>query len=454
MVREDLRNVAIIAHVDHGKTTLVDGMLRQSGTFRDNQQVQTCVMDSGALERERGITILAKNTSVHWGGVKINIIDTPGHADFSGEVERVLKMVSGVILLVDAAEGPMPQTRFVVEKALELGLKIIIVVNKIDRPDARLSEVGDEVLELLLDLGADDEQLMSPILYCSGKNATATRDYNVPGTDLKPLFETILNYIEPPEGDPEGDLQLLVSAIDYNDYVGRIGIGKIERGTVKVGEEVMVCDYTGLSPYKSKVVTLFQIEGLKRTPVEEAQVGDIIVMTGGRIGKDGIHGATFSSEELHEGSPATAVQIGDPITQRKMYDFIMRARDLGLYNAITDNGAGGLSSSVGEMSFWLPYPSYNIYRPSSGSADMGWPVFQRKTEESMVYAGMNGMEGIGKAVLNGVGGDREKMGEEEEREKRSFDQFAMLVNPLENDRKKEAEREKSREREEKFAKKE
>ena len=252
MVREDLRNVAIIAHVDHGKTTLVDGMLRQSGTFRDNQQVQTCVMDSGALERERGITILAKNTSVHWGGVKINIIDTPGHADFSGEVERVLKMVSGVILLVDAAEGPMPQTRFVVEKALELGLKIIIVVNKIDRPDARLSEVGDEVLELLLDLGADDEQLMSPILYCSGKNATATRDYNVPGTDLKPLFETILNYIEPPEGDPDGDLQLLVSAIDYNDYVGRIGIGKIERGTVKVGEEVMVCDYTGLSPYKSK----------------------------------------------------------------------------------------------------------------------------------------------------------------------------------------------------------
>ena len=307
MVREDLRNVAIIAHVDHGKTTLVDGMLRQSGTFRDNQQVQTCVMDSGALERERGITILAKNTSVHWGGVKINIIDTPGRADFSGEVERVLKMVSGVILLVDAAEGPMPQTRFVVEKALELGLKIIIVINKIDRPDARLSEVGDEVLELLLDLGADDEQLMSPILYCSGKNATATRDYNVPGTDLKPLFETILNYIEPPEGDPDGDLQLLVSAIDYNDYVGRIGIGKIERGTVKVGEEVMVCDYTGLSPYKSKVVTLFQIEGLKRTPVEEAQVGDIVCFSG-------IENITIGNTLCVPGriDPVPFVKIGEP----------------------------------------------------------------------------------------------------------------------------------------------
>ena len=280
MVREDLRNIAIIAHVDHGKTTLVDGMLRQSGTFRENQQVQTCVMDSGDLERERGITILAKNTSVHWGGVKINIIDTPGHADFSGEVERVLKMVSGVLLLVDAAEGPMPQTRFVVEKALALGLKIIIVVIKIDRPDARLAEVGDEVLELLLDLGADDEQLMSPILYCSGKNATATTDYNVPGKDLTPLFETILDYIEPPEGDPDGELQLLVSAIDYNDYVGRIGIGKIERGSVKVGEEVMICDYTGLSPYRSKVVTLFQIEGLKRVPVDEAFVGDIVCFSG------------------------------------------------------------------------------------------------------------------------------------------------------------------------------
>ena len=307
MIRHDLRNVAIIAHVDHGKTTLVDGMLRQSGTFRDNQQVQTCVMDSGALERERGITILAKNTSVHWGGVKINIIDTPAPAHFSGEVERVLKMVSGVILLVDAAEGPMPQTRFVVEKALELGLRIIIVVNKIDRPDARLSEVGDEVLELLLDLGADDEQLMSPILYCSGKNATATRDYNVPGTDLTPLFETILDYIEPPEGDPDGDLQLLVSAIDYNDYVGRIGIGKIERGKIGVGEEVMVCDYTGLSPYKSKVVTLFQIEGLKRAAVEEAEVGDIVCFSG-------IENITIGNTLCVPGKidPVPFVKIGEP----------------------------------------------------------------------------------------------------------------------------------------------
>lgn len=281
MIRNDLRNIAIIAHVDHGKTTLVDGMLKQSGTFRENQQVATCVMDSGDLERERGITILAKNTSIHYNGTKINIIDTPGHADFSGEVERVLKMVNGVVLLVDSAEGPMPQTRFVVEKALSLGLKIIIVVNKIDRPDARLAEVGDEVLELLLDLDASDEQLMSPILYCSGKQATATRDYNVPGTDLKPLFDTIIDYIPAPEGDEKGELQLLVSAIDYNEYVGRIGIGRIERGSVKMGQEVVVCDYhSGISPYKSKVVNLFQIEGLKRNAVEEAQVGDIVCFSG------------------------------------------------------------------------------------------------------------------------------------------------------------------------------
>ncbi len=307
MIREDLRNVAIIAHVDHGKTTLVDGMLRQAGTFRDNQQVQTCVMDSGDLERERGITILAKNTSIHWKGTKINIIDTPGHADFSGEVERVRKMVSGVLLLVDAAEGPMPQTRFVVEKALELGLKIIIVVNKIDRPDARTSEVGDEVLELLLDLNATDEQLMSPIIYCSGKNATATLDYNVPGKDLQPLFETILSYIEPPEGDPDGELQLLVSAIDYNEYVGRIGIGKIERGCVNVGQEVMVCDYEGLSPYKSKVVTLFQIEGLKRVPVEKAMVGDIVCFSG--IENITIGNTLCATTKIE---PVPFVKIGEP----------------------------------------------------------------------------------------------------------------------------------------------
>ncbi len=308
MIRQDLRNVAIIAHVDHGKTTLVDGMLRQAGTFRENQQVQTCVMDSGDLERERGITILAKNTSIHYNDTKINIIDTPGHADFSGEVERVLKMVSGVLLLVDAAEGPMPQTRFVVEKALSLGLKIIIVVNKIDRPDARLAEVADEVLELLLDLNATDEQLMSPILYCSGKNATASRDYNNPGTDLRPLFDTIINYVEPPEGDETGELQLLVSAIDYNEYVGRIGIGRIERGSVKVGQEITVCDYQqGISPYKSKIVTLFQIEGLKRQPVAEANVGDIVCFSG--IENVTIGNTVCSTAKIE---PVPFVNIGEP----------------------------------------------------------------------------------------------------------------------------------------------
>ncbi len=308
MIRNDLRNIAIIAHVDHGKTTLVDGMLKQSGTFRDNQQVATCVMDSGDLERERGITILAKNTSIHYNGVKINIIDTPGHADFSGEVERVLKMVSGVILLVDAQEGPMPQTRFVVEKALALGLKIIIVVNKIDKPDARLEEVGDEVLELLLDLDADDEQLASPILYCSGKTGTATKDFRTPGTSLKPLFDTILDYIPAPEGDENGELQLLVSAIDYNDYVGRIGIGKIERGKVEAAEEVTVCDYhSGISPYKSKIVNLFQIEGLKRVPIEEATVGDIVCFSGI---DDITIGNTICAPSKIE--PLPFVKIGEP----------------------------------------------------------------------------------------------------------------------------------------------
>lgn len=308
MVRNDLRNIAIIAHVDHGKTTLVDGMLKQSGTFRENQQVATCVMDSGDLERERGITILAKNTSIHYNGIKINIIDTPGHADFSGEVERVLKMVNGVVLLVDAQEGPMPQTRFVVEKALSLGLKIIIVVNKIDKPDARLSEVGDEVLELLLDLDASDEQLASPILYCSGKQATATRDYNVPGVDLKPLFDTIVDYIPAPEGDEKGELQLLVSAIDYNDYVGRIGIGRIERGEVRMGQEVVVCDYhSGISPYKSKVVNLFQIEGLKRNAVDSAQVGDIVCFSG--IENITIGNTICSPVKIE---PVPFVKIGEP----------------------------------------------------------------------------------------------------------------------------------------------
>ena len=307
MIRHDLRNIAIIAHVDHGKTTLVDGMLRQTGTFRDNQQVRTCVMDSGDLERERGITILAKNTSVHWKGIKINMIDTPGHADFSGEVERVLKMVSGVLLLVDAAEGPMPQTRFVVEKALELNLKIIIVVNKVDRPDARTEQIGDEVLELFLDLGAGNSQFDSPIIYCSGKNSTASLDYNNAGENLFPLFDTIINYIEPPEGDDSGDLQLLVSAIDYNEYVGRIGIGRIERGCISSNSEVVVCDYMGAEPYKSKIVNLFQIEGLNRTSIASASVGDIVCFSG--IEKVNIGNTICSPQNIE---PVPFVKIGEP----------------------------------------------------------------------------------------------------------------------------------------------
>lgn len=281
MVREDLRNVAIIAHVDHGKTTLVDEMLKQGGAFRENQNVAERVMDSNDLERERGITILAKNTAVMYNGVKINIIDTPGHADFGGEVERVLKMVDGVVLLVDAAEGCMPQTRFVLQKALEMGLKIIVVVNKIDRPDARLDEIGDEVLELLLDLDASDEQIESPVLFCSGRAGTASLSQYEEGTDLVPLFETILNHIPAPEGDADSPMQMLISCIDYNDYVGRIGIGRVERGTIKVNQPVTVGDFhENRKPFNSKVVTLYQIEGLNRVPAEEAKVGDIVWISG------------------------------------------------------------------------------------------------------------------------------------------------------------------------------
>ena len=281
MIREDLRNVAIIAHVDHGKTTLVDGMLKQSGTFRENQAVDERVMDSNDIERERGITILAKNTSIHYKNVKINVIDTPGHADFGGEVERVLKMVNGVILLVDAAEGPMPQTRFVLQKALELGHKIIVVINKIDRPDARLNEVGDEVLELLMDLDASDEQLDSPIIYCSGRDGTATHNPNEQGKDLMPLLDEILSYIPAPEVDDEGTMQYLVSAIDYNDYVGRIAIGRIERGVMKVNQDVTVGDYHQTKKeYRGKVVTMYQIEGLNRVPVDTARAGDIVCISG------------------------------------------------------------------------------------------------------------------------------------------------------------------------------
>lgn len=281
MVREDLRNVAIIAHVDHGKTTLVDEMLKQGGAFRENQNVEERVMDSNDLERERGITILAKNASVMYNGVKINIIDTPGHADFGGEVERVLKMVDGVVLLVDAAEGCMPQTRFVLQKALEMNHRIIIVVNKIDRPDARIREVLDDVLELLIDLDATDEQIDSPILFCSGRSGTASLVLDDSGTDLVPLFETILKHIPAPEGDPDAPMQMLISSIDYNDYVGRIGIGRIERGTIKVNQQVTVGDYhESRKPFNSKVVTLYQIEGLNRNPADEAKVGDIVWISG------------------------------------------------------------------------------------------------------------------------------------------------------------------------------
>ena len=281
MIREDLRNVAIIAHVDHGKTTLVDGLLKQGGIYRENQETVTRVMDSGDLEKERGITILAKNTAVHYKDIKINIIDTPGHADFGGEVERILKMVNGVILLVDAAEGPMPQTRFVLQKALELNHRVIVCINKIDKPDARLGEVEDEILELLMDLGANDDQLDSPMMYCSGRSGTATEDPDVPGTDLTPLFEKIVNYMPAPEGDETGDLQLLVSSIDYNDYVGRIGIGRIERGNIRVGQEVAICNYhTPGAIKKTKVVSLYQIDGLVRQPVEHATVGDIVCFSG------------------------------------------------------------------------------------------------------------------------------------------------------------------------------
>ncbi|HOJ48153.1 MAG TPA: translational GTPase TypA [Bacillota bacterium] len=281
MKRNDLRNIAIIAHVDHGKTTLVDKMLKFGGMFRENQEVVERVMDSNALERERGITILAKNTSTYYKNTKINIVDTPGHADFSGEVERILKMVNGVLLLVDAAEGPMPQTRFVLKKAIELGHKIIVVINKIDRPDARVYEVPDEVLELLLELDANDEQLDSPVIFCSGREGTATLSPDEKGKDLAPLFDMILSHIPAPEGDENGEAQMLVSAVDYNDYVGKIAIGRIERGTISLKQEVIVCDYHNPEiNRKSRITTLFQINGLQRVPVEKAMVGDIVCISG------------------------------------------------------------------------------------------------------------------------------------------------------------------------------
>ncbi len=311
MIRNDLRNIAIVAHVDHGKTTLVDQMLKQAGAYRENQVVEERVMDSNALERERGITILSKNTAIQFGDTKINIIDTPGHADFGGEVERVLKMVDGVILLVDAAEGPMPQTRFVTQKALDLGLKIIVVVNKIDKPDARLDEIPDEVLELLLDLDASEEQLESPFLFCSGRHGTCSLSPDEEGKDLIPLFNTILDHINPPSGDETKSTQVLVSSIDYNEYVGRIAIGKVERGTIRQGQEVTVCEYTNSTdPYKGKVVNLYEIGAFDRIAVDKATVGDIVCISG--IEKITI-GDTLC--EFGEIDPLPFVKISEPTVE-------------------------------------------------------------------------------------------------------------------------------------------
>lgn len=367
MVRNDLRNVAIIAHVDHGKTTLVDGMLKFSGTFRENQDVEERVMDSNALERERGITILAKNTSAFYNGVKINIVDTPGHADFGGEVERILKMVNGVLLLVDAAEGPMPQTRFVLQKAIELGHPIIVVVNKIDRPDARVYEIGDEVLELLLDLDANDNQLESPVLFCSARNATASLSPDEPGVDFSPLFDTILSHIPAPEGDESGEAQMLVSAVDYNDYVGKIAVGRIERGSLSLKQDILVCDYhNDFEPYKGKISAMYQIEGLARKPVDKASVGDIVCVSG----IDNINiGNTLCSTEGAD--PLPFVKIGDPtiemtfsvnngpfagregkyVTTRHIRDYLFKEamKDMSLRVSETDSADSYNVAGRGEM---------------------------------------------------------------------------------------------------------
>ncbi len=306
--QENIRNIAIIAHVDHGKTTLVDEMLKQGGIYRENQATVDRVMDSGDLERERGITILAKNTAVNYKGTKINIVDTPGHADFGGEVERILKMVNGVILLVDAAEGPMPQTRFVLQKALELGHKVIVAVNKVDKPDARIHEVMDEVLELLLDLNATDDQFNSPTVFCSGRQGTASYGPDEAGKDLTPLFDTIVNYIDPPAGDADAPLQMLVSSIDYNDYVGRIAVGRIERGSIKVNQEVMICDYHDPNvKQKGKVVALYAYDGLGKTPIQEASAGEIVALSGMA---DITIGRTLCATDTIE--PLPFVKISDP----------------------------------------------------------------------------------------------------------------------------------------------
>ena len=370
---DKLRNVAIIAHVDHGKTTLVDEMLKQSGVYRENQEVIDRVMDSNDLERERGITIMAKNTAVWYGDTKINIVDTPGHADFGGEVERILKMVNGVILLVDAAEGPMPQTRFVLSRALELGHRVIVVLNKIDRPDQRVHEVIDEVLELLMDLDATDEQLDSPMLFCSGRNGTASYSPEVPGIDLKPLFETILEYIPAPDMDEDAPFQMLVSSIDYNEYVGRIAIGRIERGRVVQNHEIEVCNYhrPDEQPVKAKAVSLYQFDGLNRVPVSEAGAGNIIAMSG--IGEITIGDTicakgfaepiefvkisaptmemTFSVNDSpfagQEGKFVTSRQIGERLRRETLKDVSLRVNEVeGSTDSFNVAGRGEMSLSI------------------------------------------------------------------------------------------------------------
>ena len=281
MKREDIRNIAIIAHVDHGKTTLVDELLKQSGVFRENQEVAERVMDSNDIERERGITILSKNTAVYYKGIKINIIDTPGHADFGGEVERVLKMVNGVILVVDAFEGVMPQTKFVLRKALDLGLPVIVCINKIDRPEARPDEVIDEVLELFMDLDASDEQLDCPFVYASAKAGVAVLDLTDEEKNMEPLFETIINYIPAPEGDPEAETQVLISTIDYNEYVGRIGVGKVDNGTIAVNQEMVLVNHHDPDKHeKVKISRLYEFDGLNRVEVKEAGIGSIVAISG------------------------------------------------------------------------------------------------------------------------------------------------------------------------------
>lgn len=279
--RDDVRNIAIIAHVDHGKTTIVDELLKQSGVFRANQEVAERVMDSNDIERERGITILSKNTAIHYNDIKINIIDTPGHADFGGEVERVLKMVNGVVLVVDAFEGAMPQTKFVLKKALELSLPVVVCVNKIDRPEARPAEVVDEILELFIDLDADEEQLDCPFIFASAKEGTASASMEEAGNDMKPLFDAIVDYIPAPSGDPDADTQVLISTIDYNEYVGRIGVGKVDNGSVKVNQEVVIVNaHDPEKNSKVKISKLYEFEGLNRVEVEEAQIGSIVAISG------------------------------------------------------------------------------------------------------------------------------------------------------------------------------